>query len=252
MNTHARLAASLAVLTATGFLGGTVALGLLAPSSAGEPSTGAAAAAGTTGITAEQALAENAEAVPGETAYDAASATTVTLAGTTATASGSGVDVAGATVTITAPGTYVLSGVLAGQVVVDSSADGTVQLVLSDATIRSTTGAAIAVTQASRAVVVLADATTNTLASAATFADTTSEDAPNAALFSMADLTVGGDGALVVEAPSLDGIASKDALVLSGGTLTVDAADDGVRGLGSRGDGGGEPHADRGGESRRG
>ena len=123
-----------------------------------------------------------------------------------------------------------LSGELAGQVVVDSAADGDVQLVLDGASITSSTGAALAVTQADEAVVVLADGSSNELTSADTFADTTSEDAPNAALVSMTDLTIGGNGSLTVTAPSLDGIASKDGLVISGGTITVDAADDGIRG----------------------
>lgn len=76
----------------------------------------------------------------------------------------------------------------------------------------------------------MADGTENFLTSAASFADTTTENAANAALFSTADLTVGGTGSLWVTAPSLDGITAKDGLVINSGAITVTAADDGIRG----------------------
>jgi len=192
--------------------------------------TTAATALVTTGITVEQAMADNAAAQAGAIDYDPSSATTITLTGASAVASADTVVVSGDTVTITAPGTYVLSGSLQGQVVVDSGAEGVVRLVLAGASISSSGTAAIAVTDADEAVIVLADGTTNALTGPAAFADTVSEDAPNAALFSMTDLTLGGGGALTVEAPAGDGIASKDGLVITGGTVTVDAADDGIRG----------------------
>ena len=55
-------------------------------------------------------------------------------------------------------------------------------------------------------------------------------DEPNAALFSIADLTITGTGALTVNGNSNDGITSKDGLVIDSGTITVTAVDDGIRG----------------------
>lgn len=52
----------------------------------------------------------------------------------------------------------------------------------------------------------------------------------NAALYSSADLTVAGTGSLIVRGNGNDGIASTDGLVLASGTVTVTAADDGIRG----------------------
>lgn len=148
--------------------------------------------------------------------YDAASATTITL--------GSG------DVSITEPGTYILTGTLSnGQVVVDSTAEGKVRLVLSDASITNADGAAIDIREADEVVVVLAEGTTNSLTDGTGY-DTSGEDAANAALFSMADLTIGGTGSLTVTGNTGDGIASKDGLVILGGDLTVSAADDGIRG----------------------
>jgi len=133
------------------------------------------------------------------------------------------------TVTITDPGTYRLSGSLAGQVVVHSESDLPVQLILDGVDITSETGAAIAITAAEEVVVILADGSVNTLTDSVTYADT-STDAPNAALWSADDMTIAGTGSLIVTGRSNDGIASKDGLVIEAGGITVDAVDDGIRG----------------------
>ncbi|HJE51574.1 MAG TPA: carbohydrate-binding domain-containing protein [Tessaracoccus flavescens] len=153
----------------------------------------------------------------------------MTLSGSTATVDGAGVTVDGDTVTVTAGGTYVLTGSLDGQVVVDSASDDEVKLVLSGAAITSGTGPALTFADAGEAVVVLADGTSNSLTDAATYSDT-SDEAPSAALYSTADLTIGGEGALSVTGNNLDGIAGTDGLVISGGTIDVTAVDDGIRG----------------------
>jgi hypothetical protein len=55
-------------------------------------------------------------------------------------------------------------------------------------------------------------------------------DEPNAAIFSRAGLGFEGGGTLTVAGSYNDGIASKDELVIAGGTIRVTAVDDGVRG----------------------
>lgn len=183
------------------------------------------------GVTAAEAMAQN-ETPPGEDGddtWDAASEVAVTLDGDTATVTdgASGVTVDGDTVTITAAGTYRLSGELAGQVVVDTADAELVRIILDGVDISGDTTAALAVTSAERVQVVLADGSENTLADTSSYA----EDADvNAALFSSADLEITGGGALAVQGNGNDGIASKDGLVISGGTITVDAVDDGIRG----------------------
>lgn len=154
------------------------------------------------------------------------------LAGNSASAQGDGVTIDGSTVTITAPGTYRLSGTLAdGQVVVDSADDGLVQIILAGVSISSSTTAALAVMDADQVAVILDSGSANTLTDASTYVyPDSSTDEPNAALFSTADLTIGGTGSLAVVGNSNDGIASKDGLVLAGGTIEVTAVDDGLRG----------------------
>ncbi|MGH9226975.1 MAG: carbohydrate-binding domain-containing protein [Acidimicrobiales bacterium] len=164
--------------------------------------------------------------------WDTAEEVKVTLSGRTASASGSTVKVDGSTITIGAPGTYLLPGRLDdGQVVVDSPADGIVRLVLDGADITSSTTSAITVMKADEAMVVLADGSTNRLVDAARYVFPSADvDEPNAAPYSAADLTIAGKGSLTVDGNFNDAIASQDGLVLSDGTLTLDAVDDGVRG----------------------
>ncbi|RYC11409.1 carbohydrate-binding domain-containing protein [Nocardioides zhouii] len=181
------------------------------------------------GTTVADALADDVTVETGDTAYDESDAIAVTLDGTTASADSDAVRTEDGTVTITAAGTYVLTGDLTGQVVVDSAADGVVRLVLDDATITSDTTAAINVVDARSVVVVLADGSDNALSDAATYADS-SEDAPTATLYSTADLTIGGAGSLTVTGNSNNGIVGKDGLVITGGTVEVTSVDDGIIG----------------------
>jgi hypothetical protein len=161
--------------------------------------------------------------------WDADDEVAVTLSGSSASADDDAVTVDDGTVTITAPGTYRLTGTLAGQVVVDSSADGVVRLVLDGATITSSTSAAIAVTDSDQVSVVLADGSDNALTDATTYEGADEDNAPNAALFSTADLAISGGGTLTVTGQANDGIGAKDGLVIDA-DVQVTAVDDGVRG----------------------
>ncbi len=163
--------------------------------------------------------------------WDTADETVVSLSGGTAAVTGPGASVDGSTVTITAAGTYRVSGTLDDGAIVVDAGDGTVRIVLDGAHLSSSTTSPLQVSAAGQVVVVLADGSENSLSDATTYvypdADT---DEPNAALFSSADLTIGGEGSLTVTGNSNDGIASKDGLVILSGTIDVTAVDDGIRG----------------------
>ncbi len=164
--------------------------------------------------------------------YDESEVVSVSLDGTSATADSPAVSVDQSTVTITAEGVYSFSGALDdGGIIVDAADEDDVTLILDGVDITNADGAAIAVMNADDAVVIMADGSTNTLTDGAdyTFADVETDE-PNATLFSTADLTIAGDGALVVNGNYNDGIASKDGLAIEAGTITVSAADDGIRG----------------------
>jgi hypothetical protein len=152
--------------------------------------------------------------------------------GDSVTGSGDGVSIAGQLVTITKAGTYSLSGTLNdGQVMVDSSDDEVVRLILNGVDLSSSTSAPISISQAGSAALVLAQGTENRVTDAATYVfASTEEDEPNAAVFSKADLTILGEGSLIVNGNFNDGIASKDGLLITGGIISVTAVDDGIRG----------------------
>jgi hypothetical protein len=209
---------------------GTMAAALLAGCGASVASDSSSTSSSTTSTSTSAVVATDATTVEtGDTAYDEADATAITLSGSSGESESDAVAVADGTVTISAAGTYVLSGDLTGQVVVDSAGDGVVRLVLDDATITSETTAAINVVDAESVVVVLADGSSNELVDAATY-DDTSEDAPTGTLYSTADLTIGGTGSLTVTGSSNNGIVGKDGLVITGGTIDVTSVDDGILG----------------------
>jgi hypothetical protein len=154
----------------------------------------------------------------------------IVLNGDSITGDGEGATVAGSTVTITSPGTYSLSGSLGdGQVIVDVE-DGIVGLVLNGVDVSSSTGPAIYILSAQEAVIVLEDNAENHVSDGSARANEGTEDEPTAAIFSMADLTISGNGSLEVDGNYQDGITSKDGLVVTGGAITIRSIDDGIRG----------------------
>jgi hypothetical protein len=195
-------------------------------------STGSAGAASSTQMVTAASISEDTHYDVDDLAWDAATEVAVTLKdGATAAAdNAAGVKVDGETVTITAAGTYRLSGTLSdGKVVIAAGEEDVVRVILDGVTLTSSTGSPFIVQSANEAVVFLEEGTTNTVTDATTYADQ-GTDSPNAALYSMADLTVAGAGSLEVNGQYNDGIVSKDGLVLAAGNVTVKATDDGIRG----------------------
>jgi hypothetical protein len=179
-------------------------------------------------------MAENSQPsdVNGDFVYDAASAIPIGLQGDAISVDNAGVVVQGSQATITAPGTYLISGSLSdGQIVVNTKAKEVVRLVLNGVDIASATSAPVYFAAAEKVVIVLADGSQNTLSDAKTYTfAVVADEEPAAAVFSKADLSIGGSGSLSVTANFQDGISSKDGLTIAGGKLTVTAVDDGLRG----------------------
>jgi len=169
---------------------------------------------------------------PEDLLWEPENTVSISFNGSAITVDSDTVSVDGAVVTIKSGGTYSLNGLLTdGQVVVDSADDEIVQLVLNDVTITNSSSAAIYISDADKAVIILADGTKNYLADGSDYVyQQADQDEPNAALFSDCDLTIAGSGELTVMGNYNDGIASKDGLVIESGSVTVTAVDDGIRG----------------------
>ena len=152
--------------------------------------------------------------------------TVIELNTDSAQVSGDGVQTDGNTVTVKAEGTYILRGSLNGCVIVEAAEDAEVNLVLDGAEITNEGDAAIYVKSADRVTITLAAGSSNILASAGDFTDP--EGKINGTVYSKEDLTVNGSGSLTVTSEKGHGIVSKDDLIIDDGSITVDAAKDGL------------------------
>ena len=188
--------------------------------------SGATAGTSTSNTAAEQTLDAQTHYTNEDLTWDSADEKTIDLASPTAT---DGVSVENGTITITSGGTYRLTGEYSGQVKIEAAKTDTVRLVLDNAKITNSTGAAINVLSAAEAIIYTAAGTTNTVADEANYT-ATSDDDPDAAIYSTANLTLTGEGSLSVEGAYEEGIHTTGGLVIASGTLEVNAANTGIKG----------------------
>ena len=158
--------------------------------------------------------------------WDTSSETAIDLSNPTAT---DGVTVEDGTLTITKAGTYKLSGEYQGQIKVETTDSDAVRLVLDNANITNSSGAALNVVNADEVILYSASGTTNTISDGAEYT-ARGEDDPDAVVYSKADLTIAGEGTLKVNGNHEDGIHTSDGLVIASGTLEVNAANTGIKG----------------------
>lgn len=163
--------------------------------------------------------------------WDAADEIAITLDDDSISSTGQDVIITGSTATITSASTYRLSGSLSnGQILVDTEEEGIVRLILDGVDISNSSGPAIYIREADKAMIVLAEGSRNLLSDGSNYELEADSDEPNATLFSTADLILYGSGLLTVQANYNDGIASKDGLLIASGNLSITALDDGLRG----------------------
>ncbi len=131
--------------------------------------------------------------------------------------------------TITESGTYYLTGSLSdGYVAVNTDHDsGKVRLILSDVTIKNSSGPAIICHSADDLVIELVG--DNYLEDGSIYKKEFDEDV-SGVIYSKDDLTFTGSGGLTIVANYQDGIVSKDDLKFSSGTYKITSKDDGIRG----------------------
>lgn len=171
-------------------------------------------------------LAEDTHYSAKDLTWDSSSEVTIDLSNPTAT---DGVTVSDGVITITKAGNYRLSGTYEGQIKVEAADSDMVRLILDNATITNSTGAAINVVEADEVVIYTASGTTNTVSDGSSYSDTAS-GSPDAAIYSKSDLTLAGEGTLKVEGKYEEGIHTTDGLVIASGTLEVNAANTGIKG----------------------
>jgi hypothetical protein len=144
---------------------------------------------------------------------------------------GVGALVTGNTITITTAGTYSISGTLSnGQVIVNAEDTATVHLILNNATISNSSGVPMNIVSCDKTILVLAENSINTITDESSEVASTATDVPNAAIYSKSDMTITGNGKLVLTSKYNDGITCKDGLIIQNPNLEITAADDGIRG----------------------
>lgn len=160
--------------------------------------------------------------------YDEESAVRIELNGSSISASSDSVQINGRTAILTEEATYIVSGTLDdGMLVVDADEAAKLQIVLDNASITSSTSAALYVLEADKVFVTLAEGSQNALANGGSFVAIDDSDI-DGAVYSKQDLTFNGSGALTVTSPAGHGIVGNDDLVLAGGTYTVASASHGL------------------------
>ena len=198
-------------------------------------STSASSTSGTTSKVADSfstdvksgaKLAEDTHYSAKDLTWDSSSEVTIDLSNPTAT---DGVTVSDGVITITKAGNYKLTGTYEGQIKLEAADSDMVRLILNNATITNSTGAAINVVEADEVVIYTASGTTNTVSDGSSYSDTAS-GSPDAAIYSKSDLTLAGEGTLKVEGKYEEGIHTTDGLVIASGTLEANVANTGIKG----------------------
>lgn len=161
--------------------------------------------------------------------YDDSTAVHIALADNASKADDtSAVAIDGNTITIMNEGVYVLSGTLTdGQIIVEAQDTDKVQIVLNGAAISSKSTAVIYVKEADKVFVTTAKNTENTLSESGEYvAD--GDTNIDAVIFSKSDLTLCGEGTLMITSQHGNGITSKDDLKLTLGTYNITVSGKGL------------------------
>lgn len=138
--------------------------------------------------------------------------------------------ITGTTVTINYPGIYELSGMVEdGQIVVTTHKNTEVELVLSGLNLSCASGPVI-LANTDMLLITVADGTQNELRDSADRREPENDDIPRAAVHASDDMEIRGTGSLRVVSLLGNALHCKDDLTVSGVTLDVDAANDGLRG----------------------
>ena len=148
------------------------------------------------------------------------------------TVEGNGVEIKDNIITINQSATYSISGNLSdGQLIVNTNKEEKTYILLDGVNISCKNTSPIYVTSSEKTIIALAENSKNYISDGSNYAfENTSEDEPNAAIFSKEDLTFIGNGYLEVKGNYDRGIVSKDDLVIQSGDIKVTSVGDGLRG----------------------
>ncbi|WP_290762931.1 carbohydrate-binding domain-containing protein [Fibrobacter sp. UBA4297] len=213
-----------------------------APSSASNPANSVETSS------SSSAIATNPGTEPAQANENTGGRPVITYAasGATATNAGNCITVTGGSVTIKCGGEYDFSGSYSGsdaQILVNTAkTDSSVYLNMKGLTLTNTADAPIYIQKTSKAFVVAKNGTTNTFTDASTRTKTynytndsgeAKTDTTGACIYAKDDLTIKGEGTLIVKANYNNGIHTSNDLKVKNGLITVNAKNNGLKGKGS-------------------
>ena len=161
--------------------------------------------------------------------WDTSTATYITLEGDTVSISGNNAYEYNGSVVITGSGQFVITGTLDnGYICVDANANSKVWILLNGVDISCSDNACLRVDEADKVFLTLAEGTANTLTGGEELSEEALADGTYGVIFAHDDLTINGSGSLQINAGYRHGIKANDDLVITGGTITIDAPADGI------------------------
>ena len=155
--------------------------------------------------------------------------TIIDLMGTSADIDGNGAYFYDGDLYITGSGKYAISGVSYGSIVVDAYESSKVYILLDLVDIECEDNACFIVEQADKVFLTLAEGSENVFVSGAEYSAEAVAEEITGVVFSHDDLTINGSGSLTVTGGYKHGIVAKDDLVITGGSISVEAPTDGIR-----------------------
>ena len=161
--------------------------------------------------------------------WDTSSATYISLEGDSISISGNNAYVYNDSLVISGSGKYVITGTLDdGYIAVDANANSKVWILLNDVEVSCSDNACLRVDEADKVFLTLADGTANTFTAGAELSEEALADGTCGVIFAHDDLTINGSGSLQLHGGYKHGIKANDDLVITGGTITIDAPADGI------------------------
>lgn len=160
--------------------------------------------------------------------WDTSGASKIVLSDEGTTVKGNGAYVYDGDIYIVYAGKYMLSGSISnGSIIVNADRDDEIWLMLDGVSVHSDDDAAIRIEQADHVFLTLADGTENTVSSGSKYSTDAVSAGVDGTVYSRDDLTINGNGTLNVTAEYQHGIVCNDDLVITGGSIAVEAVQDG-------------------------
>lgn len=160
--------------------------------------------------------------------WDITGATEINLSDDESIIKGNGAYVYNGDIYIAYAGKYILSGELSnGNIIINADGDDKIWLMLDGVSVHCDDDAAIRVEQADKVFLTLAKGTENTISSGSQYKEEVISSGVDGTIYSRDDLTINGYGMLNVISEYQHGIVGNDDLVFTGGTVEVEAVQDG-------------------------